>query len=442
MNSLRGRLLVAAAVILAAFGSLAGLILERAFIGGLLQAQQDKLQTLVYSLLGAASTNAAGGLTIALDAVPDPRLRQPLSGLEAALLDENGAIAWSSSDSLRLTPPQLPQVGEWRFDRRDDLHAFSLSFGLRWIDASDDPRRYTVVVLEDATAFDRQVGVFRRTLWGWLGATLIALTLMLLVLLRWGLAPLRRLAYELQQIERGEQTQITGQYPDELQPLTRDLNAMIVNERNQQTRYRNALGDLAHTLKTPLAVLRGLTAEAHLDPVHRRQIHEQVDRMQHIVDHQLRRAAAVGTRTLTEPVALRGLADKLLSAIAKVYADKNLQIENQIPETLRVRADQGDLYDLIGNLLDNAAKYGHTRVRISALNAHRQCLIVVEDDGEGFPPDADRLLRRGARADTRVPGQGLGLAAVDEIVQAYGGQLHLERSELGGGKVVVVLPVH
>lgn len=441
MNSLRARLLVAAAVILAAFGSLAGLILERAFQGGMMQAQQDKLQTLVYSLLGAASPDFAGELTIALEAVPDPRLRQPLSGLEAALFNEDGLIVWSSADFLRLTPPHLPQVGEWRFDRLNDPNAFSLSFGLRWIDAQDDPRRYTVVVLEDAAAYNRQVGVFRRTLWLWLGTTLGALTLALLLLLRWGLAPLRGLALELHRIEAGQQAQITGRYPDELQPLARDLNAMIVSERNHQTRYRNALGDLAHTLKTPLAVLRGLSSEAGLDSAHRRQLHEQVDRMQHIVDHQLRRAAAAGTRTLTEPVPLRSLAEKLLSAIAKVYVEKNVQVENTIADTLRVRADQGDLYDLLGNLLDNAAKYGKQYIRISALSGHRQCLIIVEDDGPGFPPDAEKLLRRGVRADTRVPGQGLGLAAVAEIVQAYGGRLLLDRSGLGGAKVIVALPL-
>lgn len=441
MNSLRTRLLVAAALILTAFGGLTGLILDRAFQSGLTQAQQDKMQTLVYSLLGAASPDAFGDLTIAIDAVPDPRLRQPLSGLEAGLFDEDGAIVWSSADFLRLTPPEAPLVGEWRFERLRDPNAFALSFGLRWIDSSDDPRRYTVVVLEDANAYDRQLAAFRRTLWLWLGMTLVGLSLLLMLLLRWGLRPLRLLGHELQQIESGQQQQIQGRYPVELQPLTRDLNTMIAAERNQQTRYRNALGDLAHTLKTPLAVLRGLSTEVGFDPAHRRQLHEQVDRMQHIVDHQLRRAAAAGTRTLTEPVALRALAEKLISAIAKVYADKNLRCENAIPETLRVRADQGDLYDLLGNLLDNAAKYGNGRLRVSAISGTRQSLIVVEDDGAGFPPQAEQLLQRGVRADTRVPGQGLGLAAVADIVQAYNGRLLLDRSTLGGAKVIVALPL-
>jgi two-component system, OmpR family, sensor histidine kinase PhoQ len=441
MNSLRTRLLVAAALILTAFGGLTGLILDRAFQSGLTQAQQDKMQTLVYSLLGAASPDAFGDLTIAIDAVPDPRLRQPLSGLEAGLFDEDDVIVWSSADFLRLTPPETPEVGEWRFERLHDPNAFALSFGLRWIDSADDPRRYTVVVLEDANAYDRQLAVFRRTLWLWLAMTLVGLSVMLMLLLRWGLRPLRILGHELQRIESGQQPQIQGHYPVELQPLARDLNTMIAAERNQQTRYRNALGDLAHTLKTPLAVLRGLSTEAGLEEGHRRQLHEQIDRMQHIVDHQLRRAAAAGTRTLTEPVALRGLSDKLLSAIAKVYADKSLRCENAIPEALRVRADQGDLYDLLGNLLDNAAKYGNGRVRISAISGTRQSLIVVEDNGDGFPPQAEQLLQRGVRADTRVPGQGLGLAAVAEIVQAYSGRLLLDRSTLGGAKVIVALPL-
>lgn len=441
MNSLRARLLVSAAVILAAFGSLTGLILEQSFQSGLSQAQQDKMQTLVYSLLGAASPDAYGDLTIAIDAVPDPRLRQPLSGLEAALFDSNSLIVWSSADFLRLTPPAMPEVGEWRFERLNDPNAFALSFGLRWIDSSDDPRRYTIVILEDATAYDRQLSAFQRTLWLWLGITLVALTLALVALQHWGLRPLRILERELKRIESGSQTQIQGEYPEELKPLTRDLNAMISAERNQQTRYRHALGDLAHALKTPLAVLRGMTSEPGVDDGPRQQLQEQVDRMLHIVDHQLRRAAAAGTRTLTEPIALRGLSDKLLLVISKVYADRQVRTENEVPEDLRLRADQGDLYDLLGNLLDNAAKYGNGHVRISAMASSRQCLIVVEDNGPGFPPDAEQLLQRGARADSRLPGQGLGLAAVAEIVQAYGGRLLLDRSPLGGAKVIVALPL-
>jgi two-component system sensor histidine kinase PhoQ len=237
------------------------------------------------------------------------------------------------------------------------------------------------------------------------------------------------------------QLEIEGSYPDELKPLTRDLNAMIVSEHNQQTRYRNALGDLAHSLKTPLAVLRGLSGEAQIPPPQQNLLDEQVGRMQHIVDHQLRRAAAAGSRTLTEPIVLKPLIDKLTSALTKVYASRGVGFYNRLDPELRLRADQGDLYELFGNLLDNAAKYGDEHIRISAHQEANLLHIDVDDDGPGFPEEPEKLLERGARADTRKPGQGIGLAAVSEIVKAYGGRLDLARSPLGGARVSVVVPV-
>lgn len=441
LTSMRARLLLVTGLMLAAFIGMGGIAMEHAFRNSLELAQEEKLQGLIYSLLGAASPAPGGALTIALEAVPDPRLRQPFSGLTAALYDEYGQAVWSSSAFLAMPLTVTPEIGEWRFASYQNPGVFSLSFGLRWIDASSAPRRYTVVVMEDRSGFDRQVAAFRRTLWGWLGAEILGMTVLLLLLLRWGLSPLRRLGLELQAVESGKQGRIEGLYPDELQPLTRDLNAMIVNERQQQTRYRNALGDLAHTLKTPLAVLRGISDETELTEAHRAPMRENVARMQHIVDHQLRRAAAAGSRTLTEPVALRPLSEKIITALSKVYGDRAVRFENWVVPNLRLRADQADLYELLGNLLDNAAKYGKGHVRLSATLAQDTCRIVVEDNGLGLPDRPEELLERGTRADRRQPGQGLGLAGVLEIVQAYEGRILLESSPLGGAKVVAVLPL-
>jgi len=441
-SSLRGRLLLASALVLAGFIALTGYALDQAFRSSLFQAEEEKLRGLAYALLGAAAPREDGELSIALDAVPDPRLRQPLSGLDAALFNEQGQAVWSSAAFLELPAPALAEVGQWQFEQLRTPDAFSLSFGLRWIDLSKDPRRYTIVVLESAQAYRTQLNVFRRTMWGWLGGTALALTATLLFLQRWSLAPLVRLGRELQRVESGEQTEIGGDYPDELQPLTHDLNAMIVNERNQQTRYRNALGDLAHSLKTPLAVVVGIGQEPRLPEELRGQLQDQATRMQHIVDHQLRRAAAAGTRTLSEPVPVRPLAEKICAALTKVYAEKKPRCELLVSERLRLRADQGDLYELLGNLLENAAKYGRGTVRLTARIEKKVCTVVVEDDGPGFPEHAELLLERGMRADTQAPGQGLGLAAVAELVKAYEGRLQLGRSAaLGGARVLVALPV-
>ncbi|HUP92483.1 MAG TPA: ATP-binding protein [Solimonas sp.] len=441
MTSLRTRLLVAASLVLTGFVILAGVVLERAFTTSLLQAEQEKLSGLVYALLGAATPNLGGELMITLDSVPDPRLRQPLSGLEAALLDSNGTAIWRSAPFFALPQVMAPAVGDWQFKRLDLPDAFSLAFGLRWIDIADAPRRYTVVVLEDASAFDRQLAVFRRTLWGWLGGTALALTAVLLLVLRWGLKPLNQLGFQLHRVEGGDQQQLEGHFPAELEPLAEAINALIRTGYAQLERQRNALGDLAHSLKTPLAVLRGMTEQNDLDAEPRGQLREQVNRMNHIVDHQLQRAATAGPRVLSKPIPVRPLAEKLTSALGKVYNDKQLQFDVQVPSPLRARVEQNDLYELLGNLLDNAAKYGRRLVRISGTTSGLQCVLTVEDDGSGFPEHPEKLLERGVRADSQALGQGIGLSLVKEMVDAYQGQLRLERSTvLGGAKIVATLP--
>jgi two-component system sensor histidine kinase PhoQ len=163
--------------------------------------------------------------------------------------------------------------------------------------------------------------------------------------------------------------------------------------------------------------------------------------MQQITQHQLARAALVGRRALAQPVLLKSLAEKLAGALGKVYASKNLSIELDFEPGLTVRADSGDLYELLGNTLDNAAKWARSRVRLRAARTDATFRLDVEDNGPGFPPDADALLARGARADTRVPGQGLGLSAVVEILGAYEGRIALERSaDLGGAQVAMSIP--
>jgi two-component system, OmpR family, sensor histidine kinase PhoQ len=441
MKSLRNRLLLAASLVLAAFVFLCGFSLEQAFEDSALKAEQDELRGITYALLGSAEPQPDGEFDIAAIDLPDSRLQHPQSGLEAAVLNENGAIVWSSPSAGTALPDLKPaEVGAWRFHRLTDPDRFLLVFGLRWLDASEKPLRYTILVIEDAQAFREQIAAYRRTLWAWLGGISATLLIAQFLVLRWGLAPLRRLVGELRGIESGRQTAVQAQYPDELTPLTGALNAMIVAERNQQTRYRNALGDLAHSLKTPLAVLRGLESERMHQPEALRSLHEQVDRMQHIVDYQLRRAAAAGSRTLSEPIALAPVADKIRSALTKVYAAKQLAFEIRVPANLRLRADEGDLYELLGNLLDNACKWARSKVSLHAEETARRLTIIVDDDGNGFPEDVDSLAQRGVRADDKVPGQGIGLASVAELIKAYNGEMQLLGSPFGGARVQIRLP--
>ncbi len=441
MTSLRARLLAAASAVLAAFFVLTAAVLDSAFRDSTLQAQRDKLEGLVYSLLAAARTDANGNLTVEPNDISDRRLVQPASGLQAALFDEQGRLAWTSAEFLEVPPPKMPDVGQWAFHQLRKPPVFSLSYGLRWIDLQDDPKRYTFVVLEDASSYERQLQTYRRELWLWLAAAAGGLLLVQYLVLRWSLAPVRRLVNELNAVERGERSQIHGRYPDELVSLTQGLNAMLRSERNQQTRYRDALGDLAHSLKTPLAVLFGMSEEPRVPEELRTPLREQVGVMQQITDYQLRKAATAGRRTLAEPIAPAPIATKIAQALNKVYADRPVKFELVAPAQFRMRADSGDLFELFGNLLDNACKYGGGRIRLRLSRDEQDNVIEVDDDGPGFPEDAQELLQRGVRADTQKPGQGIGLAAVYEVVKAYDGRIVLARSEWGGGRVTVSLPI-
>jgi two-component system sensor histidine kinase PhoQ len=442
MRSLRARLLLAGSIVLAGFVALCGFSLEQAFDDSALKSEEDELHGIVYALLGAAEPQPDRQISIRVSDLPDARLVRPQSGLEAAVLAENGDVVWSSPSAGDDLPDlKSADIGAWHFHRLSNPERFILTFGLRWIDPAEDPQRYTVMVIEDAKSFREQITAYRRTLWGWLGGISAALLVAQFLVLRWGLAPLRRLVAELRGIESGSQASVQASYPDELTPLTGALNAMIVAERNQQTRYRNALGDLAHSLKTPLAVMRGLEGDRLANGDTQRSLREQLDRMQHIVDYQLRRAAAAGSRTLAEPVALAPLAEKVVSALSKVYAAKQLTFDLRVPSALKVRADEGDLYELVGNLLDNACKWAKSRVALGIEEAPRRLALIVDDDGPGFPDDVEALATRGVRADSQVPGQGIGLASIAELLKAYNGKMELARSPLGGAQVRIELPL-
>lgn len=446
MNSLRTRLLLAASCVLVVFIAATGLALEHAVRERALHAERDRLQGLLYAVLGAAELGPDNALTVDASRLPEKRLAQPQSGLYAFLLNADGGLTWHSPSLLATVPPVLEAgVGQWRFENLPDVAVgpvFALSFGIRWLGEEEGGgRRYTVVALEDRADFDAQIRQFRASLWLWLIAAGVLLLGIQVLVLRWGLRPLGGLMRELRDIEAGEGETIGPAYPDELRPLVGALNALLDNERHQRARYRNALADLAHSLKTPLSVLQGIAQGNERSSEQRRVALEQLHRMEGIVDYQLQRAGAAGRQVLRRPVPLRPLAERLVAALEKVYRDKALHFDVQISPALALRADEDDLMEMLGNLLDNAAKWTQTRVGISAERSADQWVIQIDDDGPGFPPQAlEPLLERGARADTRTAGQGIGLAVVDELVKSYGGTLSAAASPLGGARLVIRIP--
>ncbi len=290
---------------------------------------------------------------------------------------------------------------------------------------------------------------------GGVGYLAVVLLLIFTLTLYWGLAPLAKMASELKSIENGTQEQLAGHYPLELTGVTHNLNLLLQHEKRQHSRYRNTLANLAHSLKTPLAVLRGMVDGEKLQvagsstttpspSLNLDMLEQQVGRMDEIVQHQLQRAVHVGPQSLHQSIEVLPVVMRLKGAIEKVYRGKVNAITLNIESGVTFKGDTGDLMEIMGNLMDNAGKYGHGVIRVSAnniqVNELTKCRLTVEDDGPGIAQQAvSEILRRGVRADQKHQGQGIGLAMVVDIVDQYEGRLGIEGSELGGAKVEILI---
>ncbi|MBC7547038.1 MAG: HAMP domain-containing protein [Polaromonas sp.] len=438
-DSIRSRLLFGAALVLLAFLTGAGLAVQRANTESVRAAYFGRLQSTIYLLLAAAELDASGTLVMP-QAFAEPRLSLPGSGLYAGIYNVLPGAQWQSASTLGQQAPfqRSLQPGQWRNETVEGIGKsfLSVSYAVTWkVAAREAP--LVLTVLEDRTAFDREVSAFTRTLWIWLGGAAVLLLLAQLWLLRWSLAPLQRVATEIRRIEEGDQSRIEGRYPTEISGLTDNLNALIKQERVRQTRHREALSFLAHSLKTPLAVLRSALAEPVQLPA---AVAQQVSRMDDIVQHQLGRAMAGGAARFAPALLVAPILGRIQSALAKVYAAKTLDFSIACPVDLTWRIDEGDLFEILGNLLDNATKWARSRVE-ARVWLEAGCLrLRIEDDGPGFT-DTESVLRLHVRGDERVPGHGVGLAVVSDLIASHQGELKLARGSMGGGQVDVALPV-
>jgi len=372
------------------------------------------------------------------------------SGLYARIIDYNNKILWATDSLIDLSVPfnSKSKAGSYSFTILQDRGGkkyFALNFTVIQEKRMGEKIVEQKYMFQLTESLDRlyyaQVGGFRVKLIQWLTALTVTLLLSLVIVLRWwGLGPMHKVSKELEDIKMGKAKNLSGPYPKELRGLTDGIKTLIVSERAQQERYRNSLGDLAHSLKTPLAVLSGSTEQDSIDSHEMKSnIRDQVDRMSQIIDYQLQRAAASGRTTLMTPVAVRKTTLRIVNTLKKAYADKDIKFSCDIDEKETFIGDEGDLLELIGNIMDNACKLCVQEVKISGVTEERNTkstlVIHIEDDGPGIPKEKIQgVLKRGFRADQSTSGQGIGLAVVKEIVHAYKGELTIGQSSLGGAK--------
>ncbi len=447
--SIRSRLLVSASIVLAAFLGLTGIALERGFHDSAETAVHGQLQAHIYTLLAAAELDNENTLYLP-DELPEPRFSSPDSGLVAAVTGMGGKPLWKSKSMIGQELPELSaaDTGQWQFATLENKLArkfIMASFVASWEGSNRKLYKFRFLVAEDFRVLHSQVLQFRQSLWRWLGAAGLILLAAQGTILRWSLAPLKQAEDEIASIEAGRINRLSKNYPKELDGLTHRLNLLIENSDKHLRRYRDSLGNLAHSLKTPLAVLRNaLDSNAPPEDL-RRTLNEQFNRMVEIIDHQLQRAATAGRSAIGSRHSVIDPINKIASALAKVYADKSVELLLVNKGDPQFSGDEGDFYELAGNLMDNAYKWCKHTVRVviapvDSGNGIDHLKLVVEDDGAGIPAHIrTEVIARGKRADQNSNGQGLGLDMVAETVKLYQGSMEISGSDLGGAKIAITI---
>ncbi len=442
-HSIQTRLLFTTTFVLALFLTGTGWVLDRAFSASVVTGAEQQLRLVIYSLMGTVGEQNER-LTFN-DALFEPRLSQPDSGLYARVTSDLGEQLWLSASAMTTAvafPDIEYQPGSFVFvQTQQPIPRFHLSYTVIW--EGVDTEQVVFSTATDQAPYLASIAEFRRNLGLGLGAATVFFVLAQLAALRWGLLPLRTMAGEVRELEAGERERLSAGYPRELKGLAANLDRFVAHEQSRRSRYRNALEDLAHSLKTPLAVVRNsLLGETPDKPL----LQEQLQRMETTVTHQLSKASASGPVVVGKAVRIEGLVQRLLRALQTAYADRGIAVTMDLQPELAAKGDERDFMEMLGNLLENAFKYTRSRVhvvsRVAAAEQGECVSICVQDDGPGIPSALrSEVLDRGRRLDEIESGQGIGLAVVAELVSLYQGRLDIGESPAGGAAVTLVLPV-
>jgi signal transduction histidine kinase len=278
-----------------------------------------------------------------------------------------------------------------------------------------------------------------------LGLGLAGLLLILVlqrITVRRALRPLEKAREQIAQLQQGQRSQLDAEVPVELEPLVAQINHLLAHTEDSLKRSRNALGNLGHALKTPLAVLLSLASSEKLEahPELRKLLQSQLEQVQQRLNRELNRARLAGDALPGAQFDCDAELPGLLATLNMIHGE-HLELSHVVRPGLQLPWDREDLLELLGNLLDNACKWADAEVKLSIVETADGFRLVVEDDGPGIAEEnRDRVFSRGARLDEQTDGHGLGLGIVRDIVEVWGGVLRLEGSELGGLKVVIELP--
>lgn len=403
----------------------------------------------LFNLIGSVGISDTGVLTGSPD-LGDLRFSEPNSGWYWSVLPASEGVTGERHSSSMTQPIPSPSAAEVPFNSAfqrtyttdgldgEELKVFESEFVL---DTKNHAARFRVMGNE--TELEAEISAFQHRLLTYLSLFGVGMISINAIAILFGLQPLRRVRNALAMVREGTAQRLTGRFPVEIEPLANETNALIENNRRIVERSRTQVGNLAHSLKTPLAVL--INEGRALGGAKGQLIAEQVGSMQKQVDHYLQRARVAAQRdSVVYRTPVTPLVERMLRVVQKLNPQTRLSLSTS-DEDIVFAGEREDMEELLGNLLENAMKWAKSTVMVSVArtpggDALGLFEIGIEDDGPGIPEEKAReALKRGRRLDETKPGTGLGLAIVADLVNEYGGTLALERSSLGGLKAIVRL---
>jgi two-component system sensor histidine kinase PhoQ len=436
INSLRQKILVISTLLITLFLLLASIVIIEVYSKNLSNRVYLRLDSMMLDILSSVKLNSNNKLVVDLQHV-DSKLLKEDTGFYAVILGNN-KIVWHSNstpDDFKYYSNLPAGVERHKFVNIKHEGFYALLHGAAIRDREGDEENYTLMVFESSKIIADERRDFETSFL--IGLLIVACFVWVVqyFVLKYNLYPLRKIARDISSVKEADKEFLDVNYPYEIQQLASLVNDLLEMERATKAKYKNSLGDLAHSIKTPLAIMRN-------NQVLPEEIKEQIAEITSLVEYHLKRASHVEPRIIKKQIKVAKIINRLLNAMQKVYHDKDIVVACDVKSGTVFRGEKEDLVELLGNIIDNAFKWAHKSVRITAYNNsdnNKQLNLIIEDDGPGIKRNKkESITERGVRQDKVVAGYGIGMAIVNDIVTIYNGTLEIERSEqLGGAKIII-----
>lgn len=434
--SLTTRLVAGALVWMLLLLGAGGFVLATASRQAAIEEFGYRLDSLLRVMAAVAEAAPDGSVTLTRS-LGDPRFDQVFSGWYWQVAEPSGRLIRSRSLWDTTLPVHTAQSEERR--KTTGPRGEPLLVAERDLHLPGAQGPIHLLIAGDLGEVNGRIASFNRLLYSAMAVLAAGILIAILIQVRFGLQPLRRMAADLAAIRAGTRTRLGAGYPREVAPLAAAMDAVLDHDSELIERARTHVGNLAHGLKTPLAVLQAELGAQPGQEVAR----DQLRTMTRLVEHHLARASATAGsgRALGAHCTVRPVAEEIAQVLQRVHTDRPLTVSVEIPEAARFTGPRDDLQEMLGNLMENAWKWARSRVALSATGREGGLVMIVEDDGPGLTAEQAAIVaQRGARLDESVPGWGLGLSIVADLAALHGGSLAIDRSSLSGVRATLSFP--